>query len=67
MKHADEDESGALDRDEFINFLNEKNVDEGIDGKQNNEGGTKQSIYEKEFEDAQQNYHLFHNIIMEAR
>ena len=67
MKHADEDESGALDRDEFINFLNEKNVDEGIDGKQNNEGGTKQSIYEKEFEDAQQNYHLFRNIIMEAR
>ena len=60
MESADADGNGEMDRDEFIDFLNDQGTEEvDTDGEK--------SSFEKDFDEASENFSLFHGVILSAR
>ena len=67
MKHADEDESGTLERDEFVEFLTQQNVStESIDS--NATGINKKSTFKfkEEFHEADRFYSNFLKLVKKS-
>jgi hypothetical protein len=67
MKHADEDGSGTLERDEFVEFLTQQNVStESIDS---NATGIKKSTFKfkEEFHEADRFYSNFLKLVKNSR
>ena len=59
MSSADADNSGSLDRDEFIEFLNDRPGEDEVE--------IEKSPYEKHVDGVRENFNVFHRMIINTR